>query len=446
MSSSLKRKPSRERKEEDTPTAGDVFDYPSKGSEGGAGDDIEAGDELETVPAPKKRRLKRAAMKRGKKHGEKKALRNSKYLHPYKFICKIKEDHGKPIYSVKFNFCDLRHRNMVATVGSNMASVYRMLENGQIEHVLEFRDENPEESWFTCCWSINEKTGAPLLILAGQTGVIQVLNCHTLRVEMQLRGHGMAINELCLHPLDNTLLASASRDTSIRLWNLKTGTNVITFAGDGGHRDEVLSVDINLAGDMLVSSGMDHAIKVWRLDSPDILQAIQKSHDAPCPMPKSKEDWQEWKPRNWTKIIQQPDFSTTNIHHNYVDSVKWYGKMLMSKSTNEVIVLWQPQWIGKKKSIVIVDTFHYYDCDIWYIKFALDFRQNLLSVGNKSGCLFVWDVSRHPSPGPLRLQHPSNVRAVRQVALSYDGSIVLGVNEDGTLVRWDWAHLHGASK
>ena len=38
------------------------------------------------------------------------------------------------------------------------------------------------------------------------------------------------------------------------------------FAGDGGHRGEVLSIDFHLRGDVFASSGMDNCIKLWSLD------------------------------------------------------------------------------------------------------------------------------------------------------------------------------------
>lgn len=40
----------------------------------------------------------------------------------------------------------------------------------------------PEEEFFVCKWSTNTTTGAPLLLLAGATGAIRVVDCHLREV------------------------------------------------------------------------------------------------------------------------------------------------------------------------------------------------------------------------------------------------------------------------
>ena len=114
------------------------------------------------------------------------------------------------------------------------ASVYRISEQGC--NILQlFVDEDSEEYYYASCWG-STMQATPLLLLAGLRGIIKVLNCITFTVENLLIGHGGAVNELKIHPINDSLCLSASKDESIRLWNIRTGVCIAIFAGDKGHR------------------------------------------------------------------------------------------------------------------------------------------------------------------------------------------------------------------
>jgi polycomb protein EED len=99
-----------------------------------------------------------------------------------------------------------------------------------------------EEVFYSCAWTVDEPTGAPLLAVAGKRGIIKIVNCSMHVVVSALLGHGNAINQVMFHPVDPGLLLSCSRDESLRLWNSLTGLCIAVFGGHQGHRDEVLSM------------------------------------------------------------------------------------------------------------------------------------------------------------------------------------------------------------
>jgi WD40 repeat protein len=81
-------------------------------------------------------------------------------------------------------------------------------------------------------------------------------------------GHSGAVNALAVSN-DHRLMATASADRTIRLWELETGREVRTFVGAAG---EVWGVTFSPDGHRLLSSGFDSKVRLWEVETGQMLK------------------------------------------------------------------------------------------------------------------------------------------------------------------------------
>jgi len=347
-----------------------------------------------------------------------------------------KEDHGQPLFGVSVNphISDPDDPVVFATVGFNRVTIYESTPSG-VRLVQCYADPDPEENFYTCAWSYDSETRRPILAAAGSRGIIRLFSPASMACVRHFVGHGNAINELKFHPTDPNLLLSASRDHALRVWNVKTEANIIILGGVEGHRDEVLSADFDMAGKKIVSCGMDHSLKIWDFHSDKIRDAIKLSYEIGVNGCKTGFP---------TVLSHFPEFSTRDIHRNYVDCCRWFGDIVFSKSCENSIVCWKPGQLDDRSdkndesSSTIIHKLQLKECDIWFIRFSMDGDGKSLALGNRTGKVFVWDLDVE-DPADIRcsvLAHPKCTSTVRQTSMSKDGSVLISVCDDGTLWRW----------
>jgi polycomb protein EED len=212
---------------------------------------------------------------------------------------------------------------------------------------------------------------------------------------------------------------------------------VAIFAGQNGHTKGILSVSWHPHREKFATSGYDHFIRLWNIRNPSVSEALQASFGM-----NRSECRNAFRP-----IIHQfPYFATRKVHNNWVDCVQWLGHMILSKSTYNQIILWEPDLSSKKKvdaasyqppdDVIVLRTFEIFNCNIWFVRFGIDLMGQHLAVGNLSGEVDVWKIDDCQKEPSQKLK-TSNEVTIRMMAFSPDGKTLVSCADDATISRWD---------
>jgi ribosome assembly protein 4 len=74
-----------------------------------------------------------------------------------------------------------------------------------------------------------------------------------------LRGHVAAVY-MCAFSADSRLLVTGSKDTTLKVWDMRTFKLAVDLPG---HQDEVYAVDWSPDGKRVGSGGKDKAVRLW---------------------------------------------------------------------------------------------------------------------------------------------------------------------------------------
>ena len=90
--------------------------------------------------------------------------------------------------------------------------------------------------------------------------------CNSVSIHA-LRGHTSTVR--CLKMADANTAISGSRDTTLRIWDIKTGTLKNTLSG---HQASVRCLEI--CGDQVVSGSYDTTAKIWCISTGECLRTL----------------------------------------------------------------------------------------------------------------------------------------------------------------------------
>lgn len=317
--------------------------------------------------------------------------------------------------------------------------------------------------------NLSKYNGPQLLLVAGKRGIVKVIDTVRRSLILTLSGHGDEIYDMKFSPTTDDmgskwLLLTASKDESLRLWNVQSATCIAIFAGHDAHRDAVLTCGWHPLGNRFVSGGMDNSVKIWSLESDEMMNAIKESWKTE-PITKRNTATSSSRPQSTHKVFktlyeQTPIFSTSKVHLDYCDCVQFVGDLVLSKSINDVIILWKPIFSDSQlKNNVLINfegngkagvsripnevqplrEFVLNKCDIWFIRFQTDADCRMLAIGNNIGEIKVWDIcaSNPTKKFMTRVDHQTCCSPIRMVSFSPDGRSLASVCDDSTVWKWD---------
>ena len=263
-----------------------------------------------------------------------------------------------------------------------------------------------------------------VLATASKDNTIQLWDMNTLKATTTLQDNALA---LAFSP-DGRYLASADWDKSVKLWDASSGQVLATLVG---HADQVLAVAFSPDGRVLASAGRDRTIRLWDVAGDKILRtlagnladvnAIAWSPDGHNIASGGADNLVKLWDANTGKAV-----STMQGHTRPVNSVAFSpdGRSIASGSDDMTINLWAA---GK-----LARTLHGHTDAVRAVEFSPD-GQTLASA-SADATIKLWDVSSTSTEAFRTLDGHS--ASVLSLAFNQNGTNLASGSADNTVRIW----------
>ncbi|KAH6580332.1 hypothetical protein BASA50_010169 [Batrachochytrium salamandrivorans] len=160
----------------------------------------------------------------------------------------------------------------------------------------------------------------------------------------RLAGHRGPINKIAFHPV-YSILATASDDTTIKIWDYETGTFERTVKG---HTKAVNDVAYHPAGSCLLSCSADLSIKLWNVENDYECLRTMHGHGHSVSAVAFSPDGESFLTASRDSTIRlwetATGFATRTIqgHNDWVRDIAWSadGALVASCSNDQSILIW----------------------------------------------------------------------------------------------------------
>ncbi|MCP4344862.1 MAG: hypothetical protein GY795_04970 [Desulfobacterales bacterium] len=247
-----------------------------------------------------------------------------------------------------------------------------------------------------------------------------------------LIGHNSSVKAVSFSP-NGKLLASGGDDNRIILWDIKNKQPIgkpLT-----GHKSYVESLAFSPCGKFLASGSRDNTIIFWDVEKHKPIGQPLKGHKSQVSSLSFSPDGKLLASGSWDKSIILWDVETRNPiavlrgHEGSVSSVSFSpgGKFLASGSLDKSIILWN---IETLKPIGFPLKKH--EAGIRSVSFSPDGK--FLASGDSNNTIILWDMMKRKSVGQPLKGHKSKISSV---TFSPDGKTLASGSWDEKVILWD---------
>ncbi len=282
--------------------------------------------------------------------------------------------------------------------------------------------------------SVNGVSFSPdgnMLASASDDNTVKLWNSETGKEINTLTGHTDVVWGVSFSP-DGNMLASASADGTVKLWNSETGEEINTLTG---HKGQVNKVDFSPDGTMLASTSHDKTVKLWKTEtgelinplsghkqwiwgvsfSPDGKMLASGSHDRTVKL--------------WNTTTGE-EIETLEGHKKEVWGVSFSpdGNMLASASADQTIKLWNTD---TGEEIELPNLLDKHEGEVWEVSFSPD--GNMLASASIDKTVKLWDSETGIEINTLT----GHEKEVGWISFSPDGKRLASASNDGTVKLWN---------